>query len=62
MAQRARDDEATNDKLLLWLRSSVLGMVRTKDLPDLSMRQLAVLLIAHSAEKPQTVRGPRCGS
>ncbi|WP_158803953.1 MarR family transcriptional regulator [Acidisoma sp. L85] len=56
MAQRPRDEEATSDKLLLGLLSSVLGMVRTKD-PDLSMRQLAVLLTAHTAETRQTVRG-----
>jgi DNA-binding MarR family transcriptional regulator len=56
MAQRPRHDEA-NDELPLELRRIILGMVRTKDLPDLSMRQLAVLLVAHTAEEPQTVRG-----
>ena len=30
--------------------------VNTKNLPDLSMRQLAVLLVIHTADEPQTVR------
>jgi DNA-binding MarR family transcriptional regulator len=57
MAKRPRDeDEANDNRLLLWLRGTIAGMVRSSDLPDLSMRQLGVLLICHTAERPQTVR------
>jgi DNA-binding MarR family transcriptional regulator len=55
MAPR-NEDEATDD-LLLSLRDSVIGLVRSKGIPDLSLRQLAVLLVSHAAEQPQTVRG-----
>jgi DNA-binding MarR family transcriptional regulator len=58
MAQRPRDEEDNaNNQLPLWLRTSIIGMVQIKDVPDLSMRQLAVLLLCHTSEKPQTVRG-----
>jgi DNA-binding MarR family transcriptional regulator len=53
---RRDEDEATDD-LLFSLRSSVIEMVRSKGLSDLSLRQLAVLLVSHAAEQPQTVRG-----
>jgi hypothetical protein len=41
------EDEADDNRLLLWLRGSIAGMVRTKDSPDLSMRQLGVIDLSH---------------
>jgi DNA-binding MarR family transcriptional regulator len=57
MAHRPRADELAEDSLLMGLRAGIIDMVHTKNLPDLSMRQLAVLLMSHTADEPQTVRG-----
>jgi len=53
---RRDEEEATHDPLFS-LKGSIVEMVRSKGSPDLSLRQLAVLLLAHTAEQPQTVRG-----
>jgi DNA-binding MarR family transcriptional regulator len=45
-----------NDRQLSWLREHVVSTVRSND-PDLSLRQLGVLLICHTSDHIQTVRG-----
>ncbi len=45
----------SRDALEIW-RQALIGSLR-KDEPDLSVRQMAVLLSIHLSEKPVTVRG-----
>jgi DNA-binding MarR family transcriptional regulator len=44
-----------NDQLLIWLRDSIIGMVRAKG-PDFRARQLAILFLAETADRPETVK------
>jgi DNA-binding MarR family transcriptional regulator len=50
------DNPAPKDHLVSWLMGRVVSMVRSND-PDLSLRQLGVLLICRTTDAPQTVRG-----
>jgi DNA-binding MarR family transcriptional regulator len=43
-----------DDPLLFWLRQVIVGMVGA-DSNDLTMRQLAVLLLSHTADSPLSV-------
>jgi hypothetical protein len=43
------------DKLVSALHGGILSMVRTEE-PDLSLRQLGILLVRAYVERPETVR------
>ena len=48
--------EKTDQRLLRWWRQALLDSVRSDD-PDLTMRQMALLLTVYMTEPPHTVRG-----